>query len=228
MTALAPTTGAGQLTAIVSQPSTSPEPLILPRGVRFPRPDELPPGSEGEQARIRQAEITTGYRLLPNTGGAYTAYIEANVHALNLWAVFHDLALTVLPRAVAPIIAIKNGETCTGPRTIRAAALRVFEPHAQTLQHDGLLAFGLIYQDQAVTEQIFVPPAKYLQIWTNQPEVARAILARHRIPEVPDLQLLDQLPLVHEPFEGPDGTAAWPAVLAEARAAFTTLPSPDR
>src|SRR5262249_6076568 len=124
----------------------SPEPLILPRGVRFPRSQEFAADSEAEQIRISKAQITTGYRLIPTPGSGYSAFIEANVHAINVFALFHDLAVTLLPRTAAPIIAVKDGETHLGPPTIRAAALRIFEPHAQTLQHDGFLAFGLICQ----------------------------------------------------------------------------------
>lgn len=207
---------------------TDPEPLILPRGVRFPYPHEMPAEAEAEQARNHHPQITTGYRLLPNTGGAYAAYIEANAHAINLFALFHDLALTLMPRAAAPIIAIKEGESYTGPYTIRAAALRVFELHTQALQHDGFLAFGLISQREGVIEQIFVPPSKHLQIWTNQPALARAALARHHIPEVQNLQLMGQYPFVSESIQTPEGNPTWPLVLQQVRAGFTTLPAPER
>jgi hypothetical protein len=210
------------------KPPASPEPLILPRGIRFPYPHELPSGSEAERARIDQARVTTGYRLLPNAGGAYAAYIEANVHALNLYAVFYDLALTLLPRIAVPILAIKDGDTYSGTLTTRAAALRVFEPHVQALQHDGFLAFGLICERDGITEQIFVQPSKHLQVWTNQPAVARTVFARHRIPEVANLQFMDQYPLVRESLQTPEGNASWPLVLENVRAAFTTLPPPDR
>jgi len=208
------------------KPPAAPEPLILPRGIRFPHPHEVPAGSEAELARITQANVTTGYRLLRHSGGAYTAYIEANAHATSLFTVFHDLAFTLLPRAAAPIIAIKGGDAYPGPYTIRAAALRLFEPHIQALQHDGLLAFGLISQHDGVTEEVFVQPSKYLQVWTNQLDIARAVFAQHRIPEVPDLQLMDRYPLVTEAFQTPEGNAAWPLVLEQVRAAFRDLPPP--
>ncbi len=208
--------------------AASPEPLILPRGIRFRQPHEFPPGAEAEQARIDPAQVTTGYRLLPYAGGMFAAYLEVNAHAINLFALFYDLALTLLPRVAAPIIAIKDGDTYTGPYTIRAAALRLFEPHIQALQHDGFLAFGLICQRDGVTEQIFVQSCKHLQLWTNDPAVARAVLARHQIPEVSNLQVLDQYPLVREPLQTPEGNAVWPLVLEDVRAGFTTLPPPDR
>ena len=210
------------------QPTASPEPLILPRGIRFPHPHEFPTGSDAEQARVHQARITTGYRLLPYTGGVYSAYLDVNAHAITLFALFHDLALTLLPRVAAPIIAVKDGDAYTGPYTIRAAALRVFEPHTDALQHDGFLAFGLLSEHEGLTEEVFVQPSKHIQIWTNQPAVARAVLARRRIPEVPDLQFMDQYPLVTEPLQTPEGAPTWPLVLEQVRAAFATLPAPER
>jgi hypothetical protein len=209
------------------KPPAEPEPLILPRGVRFPFPNELPALSEAERTRIGQARVTTGYRLLPGAGNTHAAFFEANVHALNLYAVFYDLALTVLPRIVVPILAV-NGDTYTGRPTSRAAALKIFEPHTQPFQHDGLLAFGLICERDGVTEQVFVPPSKHLQVWVNEPAVARSVFARHRIPEVPDLQLMDQYPLIREALETPEGNPSWPQVLESVRAAFATLPPPDR
>jgi len=210
------------------KPPASPEPLILPRGIRFPRPHEFPPGTEAEQARVDQAQVTTGYRLLPNPGATYAAYIEANAHAINLFAVFYDLALTLLPRVAAPILGIQDGDTYTGPYTIRAAALRLFEPHIQALQHDGFLAFGLICERDGVTEQVFVQPSKHLQVWTNQPAMARTVFARHRIPEVPDLRVMNQYPLVRESIQTPEGNATWPLVVENVRAAFSALPPPNR
>lgn len=210
------------------KPPASPEPLILPRGIRFPYPHEFPPGADAERARVSQAQVTTGYRLLPNSGGTYTAYIEANAHAINLYAVFYDLALTVLPRVVVPIIASKDGDTYSGPYTIRAAALRLFEPFIQLLQHDGFLAFGLISERDGITEQLFVQPSKHLQVWTNQPALARTVFARNRIPEVSNLQVMDQYPLVRESLETPEGNPAWPHVVERVRAGFATLPPPDR
>lgn len=211
-----------------AKPPASPEPLILPRGIRFPHPHEFPPGSEAEQARVARAQVTTGYRLLPNSGGTYAAYIQANVHAINLFTVFYDLAFSLVPRVAAPIIAIKDGDTHAGPYTIRAAALRLFEPHKQALQHDGFLAFGLICERDGVTEQVFVQPSKDLLVWTNQPAMARAVLARHQIPEVPALEVMDQYPLVRESLQTAEGNPTWPLVLEDVRAAFTTLPPPDR
>lgn len=211
-----------------AKPPATPEPLLFPRGVRFPRPEEFPAGHDAEIARVREARITTGYRCLPNAGGAYAAYLEANAHAINLYPLFHDLVFTLLPRSAAPIIGLKGEEPHLGPYTIRAAALRLFDPHIQALQHDGLVAFGVIAQHDGKTEEVFVQPSKHLQVWTNQPQAAREVFAHHRIPEVPELQVLAQYPLVSEPLDSQEGTPAPREVVERVRAGFAELPPPDR
>lgn len=211
-----------------TKPTATPEPLLLPRGVRFPRPDELPPGSESELARIRQAEVTTGYVIHPNTAGPFTAYIDAQAHAINLFPLFHDLVFRLLPRSAAPIIGLKDTEPHLGPYSIRAAALRLFEPHTQVLQHDGLLAFGMIAQEDGRIEQVFVPPSKRLQVWTNQPDAAREVLGHHRIPELQELPLLDQFPLVYESMRDDSGASLAGGVVDRVRSGFSQLPKPDR
>lgn len=206
--------------------NASPDPLILPIGVRFPRPEEFPEGQEAELARVTKANVTTGFRIQRPSGQPFSAYFDVNVHAPKLFALFHDLAFTVLPRAAAPILAIKDGETHSGRNTSRAAALRVFEPHIEALQQDGFLGFGLIAQQDGITEEVFVQPSKHLQVWTNQPDAARAVFAKHWIPEVPNLECMDQYPLVCESLRGPDGQATWPGVRDQILAAFATLPTP--
>ncbi len=210
------------------RPPATPEPLLFPRGVRFPRPDEFPQGADADIARVRQAQVTTGYRLYPNAAGAFSAYIDANAHAINLYPLFHDLVFRLLPRSAALIIGRKGEEPHLGPYTIRAAALRLLEPHTQALQHDGLLAFGMIAQHDGRIEQVFVQPSKHVQVWTNQPDAAREVLAHHRIPEVAELQFLEQFPLVSEPLLTDDGRPATPLVLDQVRAGFGQLPKPDR
>src|SRR5262245_8078294 len=144
-----------------------PEPLIFPQGVRFCRPEELPQGLEDEERRIAEARLTTGYRVHDSTKDAFLAFFEANVHAPEIWDVFGDLVRSLLPEIAAPIVGVKDDDPILGPYTDRDRALAAFEPFADSLQHDGLLEFGMIFQNQGRTEEVFVKAAKYLQIWTN-------------------------------------------------------------
>jgi len=210
----------------IVQPA-APEPLRFPRGVRFPRRDEIPGGGPPDAfERLKDARITTGFvsRAFDKQPGV--VYFEANAHADRVWVLFKDLALAILPAAAAPIIGVKEDEPVLGPYTTRDAAIAVFESFIETLQHDGFLKFGVMFQRRAMTDEVFVRSAKHLQVWTTQPEIVRSVFARHSLVEVPDLQFIDEYARVTETLSLPDGRAGWPIALESIRAAFESLPSP--
>ena len=201
-----------------------PEPLELPRGVALLRDDEMPSGSEEERLRLTAACITTGFTVTPHTAGSYCAYIEANVHASMLGKVFRALAEGLMPEIAAPLVGIKDEEPVLGPYTDRVEAIAVFLPYTEALQHDGFLEFGIMFQYQGRTEEIFVRSTKYLKIWTNEPAIALSILRSHGVPEVPDLQFIDNFPRCSStlPFDGQN--TGWSAVLGRLKLDFEDLP----
>ena len=202
-----------------------PERLIFPQGVRFPRPDEFPAQYGAERERLARANVTTGYVLRDDRpGDSFSAFFEANVHAPRLFAAFRDLALAILPDVAAPIVGVKDDEPFLGRYTDRDAAVAVFEPYVNQLQHDGFLEFGVIFQHEGRTEEVVVRSAKYLQVWTNQPDAVRSVLHRHRIPAVRALEFIDEYPMVSESLTSADGNATWPVVVAGLQAAFDRLP----
>jgi hypothetical protein len=207
---------------------TSPkaEPLIFPNGVRFLRQDECPPDQwEQIKTKLESANITTGYVRYPGKE-AFAAQFEANTHAPNVFALFRDLVQNLLPDVAAPIIGLKDEDPVFGPYTDREAALAVFAPYIGKLQHDGFLEFGMIFAHEGKVDEIFVRSSKYLQIWTNRPEDAERIFERHRIPNVPDLQFIDNFPTTSWSVEDDKNTASWPGVFHPIEDAFKTLPQP--
>lgn len=208
-----------------------PEPLIFPRGVRYPRIDEIPGGAPSNAAaRVAEAHrtpITTGFVRVDRPGAeGYSTVVEANVHASTLWTIFADLVNELLPEAAAPIVGIIDEDPELGAYTRRAAALDVLAPYADLLVHDGFLEFGCMFQRAGRTEEVFVPSAKFLRIWTNHPERAERVLARHGVPHVPALRFIDEFPLVREaqPYGGTD--SGWYPVVEELREKFRALPEP--
>jgi hypothetical protein len=159
-----------------------------------------------------------------HAGEGFRAFFEANVHAPRLWHAFRTLAEALLPEVAAPIVGVKEEDPILGPYTSRAAALAVLEPHAYHLQHDGFLEFGLVYQMAGVTEEVFVRSVKYLQVWTNHPDRAAETFAQLGLPEVPDLQFIDEYPRVSESLQTREGNAEWPDVVEQLRVAFDGLP----
>lgn len=181
----------------------TPEPLIFPRGIRFPRLDEIPDGAPGDaEARMAAAliaKITPGYKIhMGPANRGYTAVIEANVHAPQLWEVFVALCHALLPAGASPIVGQIDEQPILGDYTTREAAIDVLEPYADALANDGFLEFGCMFQLLGRTEEVFVPSAKFLRIWTNKPEVATRTLESHGIHHVPDMKFIDEFPLVRE------------------------------
>lgn len=209
----------------------SPEPLIFPRGIRFPRIDEIPGGAPSDAAeRVAEAQrtpVTTGFvRIDRPNAQSYSAVVEANVHAPSLWAVFTDLVSELLPAAAAPIVGIIEEDPILGDYTRRDAAISVLAPYADALVHDGFLEFGCIFQRAGKTEEVFVPSAKFIRIWTSHPEHAERVFARHGIPQVPGLRFIDEFPLVREPQPYGDEVSGFYSVMEELRERFHALPAP--
>ncbi len=84
------------------------------------------------------------------------------------------------------------------PRTPLPGSPRPLAPYADSLVHDGFLEFGCICQRAGRTEEVVVPSAKCVRIWTARPERAIAVFERRGIPHVPDLRFVDEFPLVRE------------------------------
>jgi hypothetical protein len=205
------------------------EPLEFPRGVRYPTVDEIPGASPSDAAaRIVDAQttpVTTGYvRIDRQDATGYSAVVEANVQPSDLWMVFQSLVKALLPDVAAPIVGAIDEEPLLGTYTSRDAALAVLAPYADALVHDGFLEFGCMFQLRGVTEEIFVPAAKFIRIWTNTPERAEAVLEAAGIPSVHNLRFIDEFPLVREAQPFGEQTSGWFAVLDELRAAFSALP----
>jgi hypothetical protein len=176
-------------------------------------------------AEAQLTPITTGFvRIDRPDAREYSAVVEANVHATSLWQVFVDLVNELLPDSAAPIVGIIDEDPVLGDYTRRDAALGALAPYADMLVHDGFLEFGCMFQRDGRTEEVFVPSAKFLRVWTSHPERAAQVLERHGIPHVPGLRFVDEYPLVREaqPYGGPG--VGWYAVLEELRVKLHALP----
>ena len=60
--------------------------------------------------------------------------------------------------------------------------------HAESLQHDGFIEFGLLFLFGGKTEEVLVKGSKDLRIWTNNPAVAMESPSSLGIPSVEKLQ----------------------------------------
>jgi len=203
----------------------SPEPLIFPRGVRFPREDEIPGDKQEVLDKVAQAHITTGYVRRDAENEPFQTYIEANVHAPNVFSVFRDLVWALVPDVAAPLIGVKEDEPEFGPYTDREWAVGVFEPYVDLLQNDGFLEFGVLHQSDFGFEEIFVASSKFFKIWTNNGPKAEEVLQAAGIPRSETLQFIDEYPMVSLSLDD-EGNAAWAGPFYAIRQEFVRLPQP--
>ncbi len=194
--------------------------------MRFPRAEDLPSESHDFLSRVVDARITTGYIATNAADQPYSAYIEANVHAPDVFTVFTSLAFGLMPDIAAPLIGIKEEEPIFGPYTDRAWAVGVFGPYIDILQNDGFLEFGILHQSEFAFEEIFVASSKYFKIWTSNGQLAETILRSNNIPRCETLQFIDEYPMVSESI-GPDGSAAWCDPYYSLQEEFNRLPPPN-
>lgn len=203
-----------------------PEPLIFPHGIRFPRKNEIPGDPSDVLKKVARAQITTGYILQKTEGKSFDTYIEANVHATDVFDVFRKLSFALMPEVAAPLIGLKEEEPVFGPYTYRAAAVGAFEAYIDVLQNDGFLEFGLIHQSELAFEEIFVASPKYFKIWTNMGEVAEEVLQSAGIPILEQLEFIDEYPIVSLSV-GKRGNAAWTDPFYSIQEGFAKLPKAE-
>lgn len=214
----------------VMQPQTpglfmSPPRLIFPRGVRLARTDEVPAYAHADVARGAQANITPGFVLHPGKPPAFDVFAEANVDAPMLWEVFDALVRALLPSVAAALIGFKDDEEPHKAHySERDLALAEFFPYRDALANDGFLTFGMIFQHEGATEEVFVEPAKCLKIWSSRPHVIREVFAGFGIPELSELSFLDEFPRVTEQIPFEDVSPGYVRVHDALQAAFATLP----
>lgn len=201
------------------------EPLIFPRGVRFPRKDEIPVGERHVLDRLGDARITTGYVLQRVENKPFDTYIEANVHAPQIFEVFRTLSLALIPEIAAPLIGLKDDDPVFGPYTDRAMAISIFEPFIDQLQNDGFVEFGLLHQSTFGFEEVFVASPKYFKIWTNNNAEAERILRSFGLPRCERLQFIDEFPMVSLSVNEED-KADWPGTFYAIQDEFPKLPEP--
>jgi hypothetical protein len=202
----------------------SPEPLRFPRGVRLAVEGDLPRSKNRPEqlAKLASAKISTGFVLTTGNDPGFSAYFEANIHADEVWRVFEALVERLLPEVAAPLVGWKDEDATVGPYTDRTAAMAALRPYVDSLQHDGYIQFGLMHQRAGKTEEVFVKSSKYMQIWTNQPEVAAQILVSMKIQKVEKLQFIDEFPVVTERLPGDPSSLE---TITKIVTAFAALPT---
>ena len=200
------------------------ERLIFPAGVRFPVDGEFPAGYESDREKIAMADITVGYVEMPLEGKAFKSYFEANVHATDVWRVFSGLVDVMFDDVAAPILCVKEEEPILGPYTDRTRAIEALEKHQYLLSNDGMWEFGLIFQHEGITEEVYVASEKYFKVWTNEPSAVKNVFAQFGLPQELSLEFIDEYPHISIALMDENEVPLWSKAIDELMEEFRKLP----
>ena len=177
------------------------KPLKLPPTIRTTRPDEIP-SSPDLLERIKErdvANIVEGFTILSNLTdeSAFQFYAEINIDNERLWDLLRALVV-LMPDFVSFIYGHIDKDLSFSAYLDKYELLNKLEDFKSALTQDGFLEFGVICQDDASLNEIFVKKAKYVQYWFWEDQPFRALMDRFGISETADLNFIDEFPMTTE------------------------------
>lgn len=200
--------------------------LRLPDGVRLPERKEIKgPRAERDRlwARVERACLRPGYVVRATTSAEFGAFVEANVDADQLGAVFADLARAVCGAEAGDeppcrlLLADAEEELAPVGEATLPRILGVLAVHPDPLLHDGWIHFGVVCEHGDTVSAVLVTPTKHLQIWARSLDPAIAVLDAAGLRADHDLAFLAEFPVIAGLPEGRDsiGVEELRRVLAE-------------
>ena len=192
--------------------------LQLPPTLKTASLDEIPNTVENQEwlKELEHAKIVQGYTLQPNEDAAlpFKFYSEINIDNHNLWALFGVLAFT-LPDEVSFIFNHADDEPTFSPYINKIEILELVSKYSNELSQDGLIEFGLTYQDSDLLAEVFVNKSKFIQYWGSDHQTFSNIMAEFKLSQVDGLNFIDEFPLVTTPLRLYDSSALETQALLE-------------
>lgn len=173
--------------------------LIFPDGVRLAREDEIPgsnPRHSETWTRVQSAHIVPGFVLHDAEDERFAHYVEINVNAPHIWAVFCDLCQALLGPNATFIVGDADSELAPVASARVLSIIAALEPHSYQLAHDGFLQYGLMSDRDGTLSGVLVAPEKHFKVWMNDEECFRQVMQRHEIRETDHLEFLDEYPRI--------------------------------
>jgi hypothetical protein len=127
-------------------------------------------------------------------------YSEININNDNLWTLFGVLAFT-LPEQVSFIINEADEEPVFSPYSNRQELIETLTKYSKELSQDGLIEFGVVYQDEDSLIEVFVKKSKYIQYWGSDYQSFLSIMSEFKLSQIDNLNFIDEFPLVTTPSE---------------------------
>jgi len=176
-------------------------PLQLPPTIRTARPDEIPMEEE-TLARIREsatANIVEGYLLKYNDSHdlPFSFFAEINIDNTKMWSLFKSLSVQ-LPEMICLVYNLKDEDPFYSGYMEKFELLNKIEEYQIEIINDGFFEIGVLYADDTFMEEIFIKSSKYLQFWGVDEPRFRNTMAEFDLFEIPNLNFIDEYPLVTE------------------------------
>lgn len=177
--------------------------LEAPITLRAPRTDEIPNYPEAlELLKTREnANIVEGFKLVYNTSHdlPFKYFVEINIDNSRLWDLIKAL-INNMPEVLSCIYHVYEQEPNYSPYDSKKNIFEQLEKYELELTQDCNIEFGLIYQTDALLEEIFVKDTKYIQIWGTNEIALKKIMSDFGIIEMNDLNFFDEFPKVVLPL----------------------------
>lgn len=181
------------------------KPLQLPPTLRTARLDEVTNPNEEVLKRLKEREaapIVEGYtlRTVPEGDYPFRFFCEINIDNSRLWDLFKAL-VGIMPADVSLIYGHIDEEPAYGRYRNKEEVLQQLAPYELELTQDGLLEFGVIYQDESMLQEVFVKRAKYIQFWGMDEAPFREVMQQFDLAQAEALSFIDDFPLATEPLK---------------------------
>lgn len=175
--------------------------LQLPPTIRTARPDEVPKQEDilNRIAASKSASIVEGYVFHYNETHElpFRFFAEINVDNQRLWHLFKTLLLQ-LPDEICVVYNYKDEESAYTGYAYKYEVLNKLELYQLEITQDGFLEVGALCKDDTMMEEIFICSPKYLQYWGVDEQRFRETMTEFQLYEMPELNFIDQYPLVTE------------------------------
>ena len=177
------------------------QPLLLPVTIRTATEAELPK-TEVLLERLRHrkdALLVNGFSFtnMQEDGSPYNFYSEINIDNPYLWTLIKRLIMD-FPDYVCLVFNHIDADPSYSNYADKFEMLNKLDRYQQELSLDGYLEFGLMFQDEEILLELFVKKAKYIQVWGGDEVVFRSVMEEFNLTEVPNINFIDEYPLVTE------------------------------
>ena len=177
------------------------KPLQLPPTIRTARPDEVPKRMEvlDRIEKSKTANLVEGFVLYQNETHdlPFNFFAEINVDNDRLWDLFSALLLQ-LPDEICLVFNQKDDEPNYSGYADKYVVFNQLQACKIELVEDGLLEVGALFNDEDFMEEVFIKSPKYIQYWGMDESRFKKTMAEYEILEVPELNFIDEYPLVTE------------------------------